>query len=57
MYFWLLIQVHFQVCIKLSLPKSYDQMLKKKLQSFISLISFMALTISLTNISSKILKI
>jgi len=57
MYFWILIQLHFQVCIQLSLPKSYDQMLKKKLQSFISLISFMALTISLANINSKILKI
>jgi hypothetical protein len=57
MYFWISIQVHFQVCIQLSLPKSYDKMLRKKLQSFISLISFMALMISLTNISSKILKI
>jgi hypothetical protein len=41
----------------LSLPKSNDQMLRKKLQSLISLISFMALTISLANINSKILNI
>lgn len=57
MYFWILIQVHFQVCIQLSLWNSYDQMLRKNLQKFISLISFMALTISLANINSKILKI
>ncbi len=55
--FYVFLDMHFQVCILLSLPKSNDQMLRKKLQSLISLISFMALTISLANINSKILNI